>query len=931
MSAQTWTHFPSGVLPSRIVGADSTHVYIDNYRSIIKWNMATHAEDSIVYPSDLLSCESFYFLELAPNGDIWAGTLNSGVWRYANGVWTNFNTTNSSINSDDVYGIEISRLGAVYINRYFSVSRFDGLNWTAIDSSNSTLRGGRIGGIYTGTNSVILSEDNNAIRVYNGQSWSSIDTTVIPELSYKFNNDIVAIDSGDHIWTFFYDSMGMASLVDYTSPNVYVIRPFNSIFCNGVSKILGSKFSNRLLAMDYSSVQISDAGGCSFFNAPSMIFPENIVEDKRGNVWMFKDSFLYKYDVVAQQLSTAWKVNHVPTSEFNSRNSYYSSMEDENHHLWFGSWGKNAVLEYDGLKFKEYYFGISTLNSFEAVQTMICDKSTGIKYFGLPNANISYYDGVNWYKDTALNYPHYGDYPAVGALAIDRNQQLIVGFDSFSTSGVRPVTAPGIAIKSGGVWTLESLQAAGCSTNQVFTLAVDTFHGKNDCWMGTVGGGIMVRTGANTYTHFTTANSPIPNDTIQHIAIDHLGRKWIGTFNGLAIYNDTSWVVFSGMNNPFPGSDIEYIAFNPYDNNRPWVAVDGGVCKWQDSVWICYTECATPLHFGDVESIVFDQHGNTWLPNEGPGDAIASIDRISNSPSAALLRINGQVKQSNGLSFTSHLVELYQKTPSDLLLLSSTHTNLQGDYTFITDKQNVFVKSTFENGANLAVYQGGTLVRQEALPVIFNAGKAVVNLQHLSLTQHTGHCTINGTIRNAGILKYPTQIYLISTLDQSIVSSYTFPKYSNVFYFDSIPTGSYKIAVDRFGVVDSLCTTVSVSVEHPYLQNLVYFLHFDHLELIDGGSWPSGIAIQGNADAEVKIYPIPTSQNLTIDWTSQDAQKAEVKVYDVLGNEMKAESFLLNVGANSRSLSLSDLSDGFYCLSLISGEKELKRKIMVKH
>jgi hypothetical protein len=117
------------------------------------------------------------------------------------------------------------------------------------------------------------------------------------------------------------------------------------------------------------------------------------------------------------------------------------------------------------------------------------------------------------------------------------------------------------------------------------------------------------------------------------------------------------------------------------------------------------------------------------------------------------------------------LVELYQKTPSDLLL-SSTYTNPQGDYTFITDKQNVFVKSTFENGANLAIKVVPLFVKKHY------PGKAVVNLQHLSLTQNTGHSTME--LFDAGILKYPTQIYLISTLDQTIVSSSfisTFPQY----------------------------------------------------------------------------------------------------------------------------------------------------------
>lgn len=942
MSAQTWTHFPSPDFSNTIVGADSLNVYVKGDKAILVFNMLTNAVTRLDYPLNLPNCANVQCVKRTVSGDIWLGTYEFGIWRYAHGQWQNYNTTNSGISRDYVFSINDLQNGEIYVNHYYSLSRFDGANWSIIDSSNSPYSGKYINAIATGSKAVAIKEDWQKISVFDGQDWSVIDSNFLIGIGQRYNLGEMAVDSNNVLWVFIGDTLGMMNVLKYTSPNVYSVSPYSTVFCGnydwGSEGFLGCKFSNRLMLISgqTKTIQLRDSSSCLNSNVGIPVNAFSVAEDPYRNIWFLNDSSLFRYENNTQTLSSAIHLDSLKGPDFDMKNSYFSSMRDGSNHLWFGTWGgfNTVALEFDGSRFIEHHLGgyfNNNTNDFKAVLAMTSNKSTGERYFGLPNAKLLKYTGTNWKVDTIISGNHFGDYPSISALAMDRNQTIVSGFIRYASAGVRPEPEPGIAIKNGLSWTVESLTNAGCNTNAVYTIAVDTFKGKNDYWIGTIGGGIMVRTGTNTYTRFTTSNSPIPNDTIQHIAIDHLGRKWIGTFNGLAIFNDTSWIVYSGLNNPFPGNDIEYIAFNTFDNNRPWVAVDGGICKWQDTTWVCYTACATPLHFGDVESIVFDQYGNTWLPSEGVGDGIASIDRISNIQFASVARVSGNVTSSSGGSLSNHLIELYQKTPTDLLLLSRTYTDGNGNYTFLTNAQDVYVKSTFLNDSNIAVYQGNTIVRQNASNIVFNGGKAEVNLKHAVMVKPSGYCSISGSIANAEVLKYPTQIYLLSAKDHCVVAGYTFQSFSSSFYFYNIPFGTYTIAMDRFGIIDSLFTPISVSVGHPALLNLVYFVNYNHLELIDGDNWPSGIVDQGLTDAEVKIYPIPTSQNLTIEWTSQDAQKAEVKVYDVLGNGMKAESFLLNVGANSRSLSLSDLSDGFYCLSLISGEKELKRKIMVKH
>jgi ligand-binding sensor domain-containing protein len=50
------------------------------------------------------------------------------------------------------------------------------------------------------------------------------------------------------------------------------------------------------------------------------------------------------------------------------------------------------------------------------------------------------------------------------------------------------------------------------------------------------------------FINYHRFNSPLPDNSVRTIAIDAQGRKWFGTDYGLAVFNDTTWTVYTTLN-----------------------------------------------------------------------------------------------------------------------------------------------------------------------------------------------------------------------------------------------------------------------------------------------------------------------------------------------------------------------------------------------
>src|ERR1051326_7922192 len=127
------------------------------------------------------------------------------------------------------------------------------------------------------------------------------------------------------------------------------------------------------------------------------------------------------------------------------------------------------------------------------------------------------------------------------------------------------------------------------------------------------------------FTVFNSGNSPLPDNNIQSLMIDRFGKKWVGTDNGLAVYNDTNWTIYNTSNSGLPNNSVRAIAFD--DSDHAWIGTYfGGLAKFDGSVWTVYNTGNSGLPNDFVKAIDIDSSGNVWV---GTGFGFAKFDGSS--------------------------------------------------------------------------------------------------------------------------------------------------------------------------------------------------------------------------------------------------------------------------------------------------------------
>ena len=117
------------------------------------------------------------------------------------------------------------------------------------------------------------------------------------------------------------------------------------------------------------------------------------------------------------------------------------------------------------------------------------------------------------------------------------------------------------------------------------------------------------------WVSYNTANSALPNNQINAIAIDKNDVKWIGTANGLVRIKDNIFTVYNTGNSALPSTFIQSLAVE--DNGNVWVGTDKGLAKFNGSTWAVYHTGNSVLTSNGIKCIVHDsKHETTWIGTE---------------------------------------------------------------------------------------------------------------------------------------------------------------------------------------------------------------------------------------------------------------------------------------------------------------------------
>ena len=111
----------------------------------------------------------------------------------------------------------------------------------------------------------------------------------------------------------------------------------------------------------------------------------------------------------------------------------------------------------------------------------------------------------------------------------------------------------------------------------------------------------------NRWTTYRAETSGLSSNWVDEIAIDNKERVWIGTDQGISVYDGESWITFSREAVGLAPEDdnIDGIVFD--DKDRAWVFTRKGIVRiFADGTWKPFLWNYSSLEGVSISSIVFD-------------------------------------------------------------------------------------------------------------------------------------------------------------------------------------------------------------------------------------------------------------------------------------------------------------------------------------
>lgn len=274
------------------------------------------------------------------------------------------------------------------------------------------------------------------------------------------------------------------------------------------------------------------------------------------------------------------------------------------------------------LKIKNGQFEIfTTANSgieSNVVQDIVID-SDNTKWFGTGDG-LSRYDDTSWTNYTVFNSPlHFGN---ILSLALDSAENLWIGTASNSPWN----TVGGVSrFNREDEWIHFDPDNSGLLNRNVRKVyPIDTAH----VWFGGLGG-ISVKNG-ETWTTYTTENSPLPYDAVNDIARDEEGWYWItvnditGLSGGLVKFDgETDWTIYDTSNSSLTSNKAVTVEID--DCGNIWCA-NPFLNNFDGENWSLLDTINSQLHDYNTTAVFEDNSGNMWIGSVHNGVAVFKND-----------------------------------------------------------------------------------------------------------------------------------------------------------------------------------------------------------------------------------------------------------------------------------------------------------------
>jgi hypothetical protein len=253
--------------------------------------------------------------------------------------------------------------------------------------------------------------------------------------------------------------------------------------------------------------------------------------------------------------NSAWTHYTTGISDPDVRQSCFDTLGN----LWIATWKKLSKYTPSTNTWTSFNVTGQSLDILYSVQV---DKQNRI-WVGTdggadPDDGLYMYDGTTWTFYNPTNSPLTGRW--ITALRKDLTGKIWGG------------TANGLFEINNTTITTHSLQSAGFPAGTMATsIDMDSYNNK---WVGVYGGGVGKFNGTS-WTIYTPANSPLPENKVWSLAVDQNNVVWIGTeTKGLVKFDGTNWTIYNTTNSSITNNRIDALAVDKLNNL--WIAPNYG-------------------------------------------------------------------------------------------------------------------------------------------------------------------------------------------------------------------------------------------------------------------------------------------------------------------------------------------------------------------